>query len=258
MVMFKNSTIAFYTLLRREVMRIFRIWTQTLLPSVITTALYLIIFGHLIGNRVGEMKGYTYLEFILPGLIMMSIITNSYGNVVSSFYLSKFQRNLEEMLVSPMPNAMIILGFVLGGVVRGVIIGLLVGVVSLFFTSIYPAHLLLSLFIGVLIAALFSLAGLINGIFAKSFDDITIVPTFILTPLTYLGGVFFSVDLLPQSWKWLVYFNPVFYKINVFRYAMLGISDVELNLALIIMITLLITLYCFTLWLFKRGVGIRT
>jgi ABC-2 type transport system permease protein len=255
---FKENSIGLYTIIRREISRFIRIWSQTLLPSVISMTLYFVIFGRLIGARIGEIGGFSYVEYIVPGLIMMSIITNSYGNVVSSFFGSKFQRNIEEMLVSPMPNFIILWGYLLGGLARGIVIGLLVTIVSLSFTKLPLAHLWVVLVVGILTALLFSLAGFINGIFAKKFDDINIVPTFVLTPLTYLGGVFYSIDLLPQIWQWVSYSNPVFYMINAFRYGMLGQSDIDIRVALWVIIGFIVVLYSWAIWLFRKGVGIKT
>lgn len=252
------NSIAFYTLFRREVMRFMRIWIQTLVPSVITVSLYFFIFGNLIGQRIGLMKGIPYIQYIVPGLIMMSIITNSYANVVSSFFGAKFQKHIEEMLVSPMPSSIILLGFILGGVARGFCVGLLVTLVSLLFTKIEIANWGLTLLVGFLTAILFSLAGLINGIFAKKFDDISIVPTFILTPLTYLGGVFYSVSLLPPFWGYLTYINPVFYIVNAFRFAMLGYSDASLALSMSIIVGSVILLYSIAYYLINKGIGLRT
>jgi ABC-2 type transport system permease protein len=258
MLRLKENAIALYTIVRREITRFIRIWTQTFLPSIISIALYFVIFGNLIGPRIGEMSGYRYIDYLVPGLIMMAIITNAYANVVGSFFTSKFQRNIEEMLVSPMPNFVILWGYVLGGVVRGVIVGLLVTIVSLFFTKLTVEHLGITLIVGILTALLFSLAGLVNGIFAKKFDDINLVPTFVLTPLTYLGGVFYSVNLLPEFWNRVTYANPVFYMVNAFRYGMLGFSDIDVGLSISVIILFIVVLYGIALWLLRSGVGIRT
>lgn len=255
---FKENTIGLYTIVRREITRFIRIWTQTLLPSIISITLYFVIFGNLIGPRIGEMHGFRYIDYIVPGLIMMSIITNSYANVVGSFFTSKFQRNIEEMLVSPLPNAVILWGYTLGGVARGIAVGFLVTIVSLFFTDLNLNNMWLTILIGVLTAILFSLAGLVNGIFAKKFDDINLVPTFILTPLTYLGGVFYSVSLLPTFWQTVTLGNPVFYMVNAFRYGMLGFSDISIQVCISVIIGFIIVLYFMSLWLLKRGIGIRT
>jgi ABC-2 type transport system permease protein len=255
---FRENYIGLYTIIRREITRFLRIWTQTFLPSIISIALYFLIFGNLIGPRIGEMGGYRYIDYLVPGLIMMSIITNSYANVVGSFFTSKFQRNIEEMLVSPMSNGIILLGYVLGGVVRGTFVGVLVTIVSLFFTKLNLQYAWMTLMIGALTALLFSLAGLANGIFAKKFDDINIIPTFVLTPLTYLGGVFYSVNLLPDFWQKVTYLNPLFYMVNAFRYGMLGYSDINVHVAIGVIVSLTITLYILCVWLMRKGVGIRT
>lgn len=258
MTRFKENSIGLYTILRREVARFIRIWSQTLLPSVISITLYYVIFGNLIGARIGEIDGFQYIEYIVPGLVMMAIITNSYGNVVASFFGSKFQRNIEEMLVSPLPNFIILWGYLLGGLARGISVGILVTGVSLFFTVLPLAHIGLIMVVGTLTAILFSLAGLINGIFAKKFDDINIVPTFVLTPLTYLGGVFYSIDFLPPFWQWVSYANPVFYMVDAFRYSMLGKSDIDTSVSIWVIVGFIIVLYSWAIWLFRKGVGIKT
>ena len=257
MTRFKENMIGLYTILRREISRFIRIWSQTLLPSVISMTLYFVIFGNLMGSRIGEIEGISYIEYIVPGLIMMAIITNSYGNVVASFFGSKFQRNIEEMLVSPLPNFIILWGYLLGGLARGIAVGVLVTGLSLFFTALPLTNIWLIIVVAVLTAILFSLAGLINGIFAKKFDDINIVPTFVLTPLTYLGGVFYSIDFLPSFWQWVSYSNPVFYMINAFRYGMLGKSDIDIHVALWVIVGFIIVLYSWAIWLFRKGIGIK-
>jgi len=254
----KENWIAFYTLLHREVKRIIRIWTQTLLPPVITISLYFIIFGTLIGPRIGDMNGVGYMEYIVPGLVMMAIINNSYLNVVSSFFSNKFQRNIEEMLVAPMPNSLILAGYVSGGIARGLIVGILVIFVSLFFTKIEMYHWGATLLIAVFTAVGFSLAGFINGIFAKTFDDISIIPVFVLTPLTYLGGVFYSIELLPKFWQAVMHINPIFYMVNGFRYGMLGKSDVAIEYALLMLGGSVLILYFLSLHLLNKGVGVRS
>lgn len=258
MLRLKENTIALYTIVRREIIRFFRIWSQTLVPPVISVLLYFIIFGNLIGNRIGTMGGVSYSEYIVPGLIMMSIITNAYGNVVASFFGSKFQRNIEEMLISPMPNSLILWGYVLGGVARGIVVGVLVTVLSMFFAKLTLQNIILVLVVAFLTSVLFSLAGLLNGIFAKKFDDINIVPTFILTPLTYLGGVFYSIELLPKFWQGVTYFNPVFYMVNAFRYSMLGYSDIDIRVSLGIIFLFIAVLYWLALSLLNRGTGTRS
>ncbi len=248
---------AFLMLLTREVLRFGRIWMQTILPPMITTALYFIVFGHLIGPRVGEIDGVPYINYLVPGLILMSVITQSYANVVSSFYGAKFARHIEELLVSPMPHWLIILGYLAGGVARGLAVGAAVTVVALFFADIRVHDFLALLLVAVLTSSLFSLAGMINAIYANSFDHIAIVPTFVLTPLTYLGGVFYSIHMLPPFWQQVSLFNPILYIINGFRYAMLGISDVPLLATFGILIATFVALFIFTLRLFHKGIGMR-
>jgi ABC-2 type transport system permease protein len=249
--------IAFWTIVTKEVRRFTRIWGQTLLPPAITMTLYFIIFGNLIGSRIGEMGGFGYMEYIVPGLIMMSVITNSYGNVVSSFYSTKFQRNIEELLVSPVPYWVILSGFVIGGVARGLAVGFIVTLLSLFFTDLQIHNLLVTVSIVFLTAVLFSLGGFINAIFANSFDDISIVPTFILTPLTYLGGVFYSISLLPDFWQGVSLFNPILYMVNTFRYGILGVSDISIGFAYSMIILCISVLFAVSLHLLKSGKGIR-
>jgi ABC-2 type transport system permease protein len=254
----RAKLIAFRTILTKEVLRFARIWIQTVLPPVVTTALYFIIFGNLIGPRIGPMEGFDYMEFIIPGLIMMAVITNSYANVVSSFYGSKFQRHIEEMLISPTPNYIILIGFVGGGMARGLTVGVAVTVVSLVFHPLNIHSLWVMFSMILLTAILFSLAGLINGVYARSFDDISIVPTFVLTPLTYLGGIFYSINLLPEFWQRASLANPILYMVNAFRYGFLGVSDISLALSYAISIGFIIILYLFSLYLLRKGHGIRT
>lgn len=249
---------AFRTIVIKEFLRFIRIWVQTVLPPVITTALYFIIFGNLIGSQIGDMDGVRYMDYIVPGLIMMAVITNSYGNVVSSFYGSKFQRHVEEMLVSPMPNYIILCGYVAGGVARGIIVGLAVTLISMLFSElhVFNAWVLVSVFI--LTSILFSLAGFINAVYANSFDDISIVPTFVLTPLTYLGGVFYSISLLPDFWQAASLANPILYMVNAFRYGFLGITDINLAVSYAIIVVFIIVLYSYSMHLLNSGKGIRT
>ena len=249
--------IAFKSILIKEISRFTRIWVQTLVPPAITMSLYFVIFGNLIGSRIGQMHGVSYMEFIVPGLIMMSVITNSYANVASSFYSAKFQRNIEEILVAPVPNYLIIWGFVAGGVARGICVGAIVTAVSLFFVPLQVHDPLAVVVTLVLTAILFSLGGLINAVFAKSFDDVSIIPTFVLTPLTYLGGVFYSIQLLPPFWQWLSHGNPIIYMVNAFRYGFLGLSDVPMSLALGIIIGFILVLYGIAHYLVTRGIGLR-
>lgn len=250
--------IALWTLVHKEIKRFTRIWPQTLLPPSITMAMYFIIFGSLIGSRIGEMDGFSYMDFIVPGLIMMAVITNSYSNVASSFFSNKFQRSVEEMMVSPMPNWVILSGFVLGGMARGLGVGLIVTLVSLFFTRISVVHPLLTIGVVVLTAALFSIGGFINALLGKKFDDISIVPTFILTPLTYLGGVFYSISLLPAFWQGVSMLNPILYMVNVFRYGFLGVSDIPVGWALAAIVAFIAVLFTIALWMLEHGKGIRS
>lgn len=249
--------VAFSTLLIKEVRRFTRIWVQTLLPPAITMTLYFIIFGNLIGSRIGTMDGFGYMEYIAPGLIMMSVITNSYGNVVSSFFGTKFQKNIEELLVAPMPNWLILSGYVAGGVVRGLCVGLIVTLLSLFFTQISIHHLFITISTVLLTAIVFSLGGFINAVYANSFDDISIVPTFILTPLTYLGGVFYSISLLPEFWQDVSKFNPILYMVNSFRYGFLGVSDINIGVAFAMIMLFIAALTSYSLYLLHIGKGIR-
>ena len=249
--------IAFKSILIKEISRFTRIWVQTLVPPAITMSLYFVIFGNLIGSRIGQMHGVSYMEFIVPGLIMMSVITNSYANVASSFYSAKFQRNIEEILVAPVPNYLIIWGFVAGGVARGICVGAIVTAVSLFFVPLQVHDPLAVVVTLVLTATLFSLGGLINAVFAKSFDDVSIIPTFVLTPLTYLGGVFYSIQLLPPFWQMLSHGNPIIYMVNAFRYGFLGLSDVPMTLALGIIVGFIVVLYGVAHYLVTKGIGLR-
>ena len=253
-----RNLVALGTVARREIMRILRIWTQTLIPPAITMTLYFLIFGGLIGKRVGTMDGISYMDFIVPGLVMMSVIQNSYGNISSSFFGAKFGRHIEELLVSPMPNWVILGGYVSGAVLRGVMVGAIVLVIAMFFTEVHVPHPLVTLTSVMLGAVIFSLAGFINAVFAKKFDDVAIVPTFILTPLTYLGGVFYSIKLLPDWAQAATYANPIFYMVNAFRYGLLGISDVPLWVAYALMLGFVAVLGGLSLWLLKRGTGMRS
>lgn len=234
-----------------------RIWPQTLLPSVITLSLYFVIFGSLIGSRVGEMGGFDYMAFIVPGLIMMAVITNSYMNVSSSFFGSKFQKSIEELLVSPTPNHVIILGYVFGGMFRGLFVGLLVTIVSLFFSDLKIYNVFILIGSVVLTSMLFSVAGLLNAIFARKFDDVTIVPTFVLTPLVYLGGVFYSIELLSSFWQSISLINPILYMVNTFRYGFLGVSDININFAFAIIVIFIIVFYSMAYYFLKKGYGMR-
>ncbi|RLA04351.1 MAG: ABC transporter permease [Gammaproteobacteria bacterium] len=253
-----EKLVALRAIATKEILRFSRIWLQTVVPPVITTALYFVIFGNLIGPRIGKMDGFDYMEFIIPGLIMMAVITNSYSNVVSSFYGSKFQRHIEEMLISPTPNYIILIGFITGGVARGLAVGIAVTLVSQVFHPLNIHSLWIMLSMILLTAILFSLAGLINGVYAKSFDDISIIPTFVLTPLTYLGGIFYSISMLPEFWQTLSLANPILYMVNAFRYGFLGVSDINLSTSYAIIITFIVVLYTFSLYLLRKGHGIRT
>lgn len=250
--------IALKSILDKEITRFMRIWVQTLVPPAITMSLYFVIFGSLIGSRIGEMNGFSYMEFIVPGLIMMSVITNSYANVASSFFSAKFQRNVEELLVAPVPNYIIVLGYVGGGMARGMLVGLIVTLVSLLFVTIQIHNLLIIVLTVTLTSMLFALGGLINAIYAKTFDDISIIPTFVLTPLTYLGGVFYSLTLLPGVWQHIAALNPIVYMVNAFRYGFLGYTDVSLWLALAVVLSFIVVLFSFALYLINKGIGLRS
>jgi ABC-2 type transport system permease protein len=251
------NLIAMKTIVRKEVIRVMRIWVQTIVPPAITMTLYFIIFGNLIGRRIGTMDGFDYMQYIAPGLIMMSVITNSYGNVVSSFFGAKFGRHVEEMLVAPMSNATIIIGHVAGGVMRGMLVGVLVTIIALFFTKLEIRHPFITISVVLLSSVVFSLAGFINAVFAKKFDDISIIPTFVLTPLTYLGGVFYSISLLPEFWQLASRANPILYMVNAFRYGILGTSDIDIGTAYAILFVFIIGLFVMCQQLMSRGVGIR-
>ncbi|OLO02674.1 MULTISPECIES: ABC transporter permease [Salinicola] len=254
----RQLLISLWTMVVKEVRRFVRIWPQTLVPPSITMTMYFIIFGNLIGSRVGEMHGISYMSYIVPGLIMMSVITNSYSNVASSFFSNKFQRSVEEMMVSPMPNWVILAGFVIGGAARGLGVGLIVTIVSFFFTDLNLHHPLVTLAVVIMTAMLFSIGGFINALLAKKFDDISIIPIFVLTPLTYLGGVFYSIDLLPQFWQNVTMINPILYMVNAFRYGILGISDIPVGGALVAIAAFIVVLWTVALWMLNRGKGIRS
>ena len=249
--------IAYWTILRKEVTRFMRIWQQSLLPPVITTALYFVIFGNLIGPRIGAMDGFRYIDFIVPGLILMAVITNAYANVSSSLFSAKFQKSIEEIQISPTPNWVILLGYVSGGVARAMLIGAIVTIVSLFFSRLSVHNYVVVIVVIMLTAILFSLGGFLNGLFAKKFDDISIVPTFILTPLTYLGGVFYSIKLLPDFWQGVSHINPILYMINAFRYGLLGVTDINLGASFVIIILFTFGLFALNLTLLNRGFGLR-
>lgn len=257
--MFKyHHWVGYKTIVIKEVTRILRIWGQTIVPPAITMTLYFVIFGNLIGRRIGEMDGFQYMQFIVPGLVMMSVIQNSYGNIVSSFFGAKFGKHIEELMVSPQPAWVILAGYVTGAVTRGLMVGAVVIGVALFFTEVQVHNVAVTVSTVLLTAIVFSLAGFINAVFAKKFDDIAIVPTFILTPLTYLGGVFYSISLLPDFWEGVSRFNPILYMVNAFRYGLLGVSDVPIGVSYGIIAIFLVALTTISLQLLKRGVGLRT
>jgi len=253
----REQYMAFMTIVRKEIKRYLRIWTQTLLPSAITMSLYFVIFGSLIGSRIGEMGGFTYMQFVVPGLIMMAIVTNSYSNVVSSFFGSKFNHSVEELLVSPIPNYVILMGYVVGGVTRGMFVAVVVTIVSLFFTELHIHSYFVVVVIVLMTSTLFALAGFINAVFANSFDDISIIPTFVLTPLIYLGGVFYSMDLLPEFWANVSKLNPLVYVVNAFRYGVLGVSDVSLSFALGMITVFTAIAFTFSMHLLNSGKRLR-
>lgn len=253
----KNTFIAFYTIVRKEISRFTRIWIQTILPPAISMTLYFVIFGSLIGPRIGTMNGFNYIDYIAPGIIMMAIINNSYANVVSSFFGAKFQKHIEEMIVAPIPNIIILCGFVTGGLARGLLVGAVVTIVALFFTDLKIHSLPITIAVVFMTAVVFSLAGFINAIFAKKFDDISIIPTFVLTPLIYLGGVFYSINLLPAFWQTVSAFNPILYMVNAFRYGMLGESDINISSAFIILLIFTGILFSISLFLLNKGTGIK-
>ncbi len=248
---------ALSTIVIKEVDRFMRIWVQTILPPAISMTLYFIIFGNLIGSRIGMMGSFSYVQYIAPGLIMMSIINNAYANVVSSFFGAKFQRHIEEMLVAPIPNIVILSGYIIGGVTRGILVGVVVTMVALFFTDLDIRHPMIVVGMVLMASILFSLAGFINGIFAKKFDDITIIPTFVLTPLIYLGGVFYSINLLPEFWQSVSRLNPILYIVNTFRYGILGVSDIGVHTAFIMTAVINLLLFIVCLMLLKQGVGVK-
>ena len=258
MFRWRTNLVALGTIVHKEIGRFLRIWLQTIVPPAITMALYFVVFGRLIGPRVGAMSGFSYPQYIAPGLIMMAVITNAYANVVSSFFSAKFQRHIEEMLVAPVPDGILLAGYVIGGIARGLAVGVVVTLVALFFTDLTLHSAVLTLAIVLLTATLFSIAGLINGIYARNFDDVSVIPTFVLTPLTYLGGVFYSIDMLPAFWRGLSRLNPVLYMVNAFRYGILGVADIGITTALLVLLVLIAALTLFALALLRRGTGLRT
>lgn len=253
-----NNSIAFRTIVSKEIHRFLRIWPQTLLPPAISTALYFLIFGKLIGDRIGSINGASYMDYIVPGVILMSVISHSYANVVSSFYSSKFQHNIEELLVAPVSNWVILAGYVSGGVARGLLVGIVVTGISLLFAEIRVYNLGVTIAVYILTAMLFALAGFINAVFADSFDDISIIPNFVLTPLSYLGGVFYSVSMLPDIWQTISLANPILYMVNAFRYGLIGVSDVDIQIAFAITSGFIVFLTLFSLLLLHKGIGIKS
>jgi ABC-2 type transport system permease protein len=254
---FNQLSIAFFTLLRKEIRRFMRIWPQTLLPPAITMSLYFVIFGNLVGSRIGDMGGFSYMQFIVPGLIMMAVITNSYANVSSSFFSAKFQKSIEELIMSPIPLHLILWGYVLGGVCRGLLVAVIVTAMSLFFTDLYISNWFVTIYTVLITSLLFALGGFINAVYAKSFDDISIIPTFVLTPLTYLGGVFYAISALSPFWQNLSLINPVVYMVNAFRFGILGHSDVNVGISLGVITLCCVALYATAYYLLSRGSGMR-
>ena len=254
---------AFLTIIRKEVTRFTRIWLQTLVSPAIMIALYFVTIGVIIGSRIGEMGGFNFLQWMVPGMVMMSVINNAYSNVLSSFFNVKFQKSIEELLVTPVPNYIILSGWIFGGMTRGIMVSVLVIIVSLPFANLTVQNVPLAIFVILLTSMLFSIAGFINALFAESFDDVSIVPTFILTPLSYLGGIFYSIDLLPEFWRTVSLGNPILYMVNALRHAVLGSSDLvsmnmSVNFALLMIVCFIVVLFFFALWLLNRGKGIRT
>ncbi|MBE9563822.1 MAG: ABC transporter permease [Proteobacteria bacterium] len=254
---FSQQMVALKTIVVKEYLRFIRIWIQTILPPAITIGLYFIIFGEIIGSQIGDIDGYRYMDYIVPGLILMAVITNAYANVVSSFFSAKFHHSVEEMLVSPLPNYIILLGFVSGGLARGIIVGIIATIVSLFFSELHIHSYPVTFAVFILTSILFALAGFINAAYARSFDDITIIPTFVLTPLIYLGGVFYSIKMLPEIWQTISLVNPILYMVNAFHYGILGVSDIDVATAFIIIIAFIIVLFYFSLRLLRLGVGLK-
>jgi ABC-2 type transport system permease protein len=252
-----NNSVAFRTILYKEIRRFTRIWPQTLLPPAITTALYFLIFGKLIGERIGDVNGVSYMDYIVPGVILMSVISHSYSNVVSSFYSTKFQHHIEELLVAPVPNWVILSGYVCGGIARGVLVGGVVALISMIFTQVTVLNWPITLTVLILTSTLFALAGFINAVFADSFDDISIIPNFVLTPLSYLGGVFYSLAMLPPIWQLIAQGNPILYMINAFRFGLIGVTDVDIALAFQMTTGFILFLSGLSLFLLHKGIGIK-
>jgi ABC-2 type transport system permease protein len=256
-MLLRTNVVGFNTIVIREFNRIMRIWGQTIVPPAITATLYFVIFGSLIGSRIGQMGGYSYIQYIAPGLIMMSVVTNSYGNVVSSFFGAKFGKHIEELLVAPLPNWLIVVGYMMGGIVRGLLVGGVVTIITLVFTHLHIYNIGIVISAVLLSSIVFSLAGMINAVFAKNFDQISFIPTFVLTPLTYLGGVFYTINLLPEWAQNMSKANPILYMVNAFRFGFLGVSDVDVGFAFLIMGIAAIVLFTACVWLMYRGVGTR-
>jgi len=252
------QAVAYKTIVRKEVLRFSRIWKQTLIPPVITNILYFIIFGNLIGERIGEIESFSYTDFIFPGLLLMSVITHSYTNTVSSLYISKYHRYIEELLVSPIQNYTILAGFITGGVIRGLSVGVVVILAAQFFVTFTVHNIFLMLVVIFLSSTLFSMCGFLNGLFANDWDDINVIPTFIMTPLTYLGGIFFSISMLPGIWQEIALINPILYLINALRFSMLGITDVSIMIAFSIILLFNIVLASLCLYFLNIGKGLRT
>ncbi len=253
-----DNYIALTTIVRKEVHRWLRIWTQTLLPPIITQTLYFVIFGKFIGSQIGRIHGISYIDFIIPGLVMMAVINSAFANVVGSFFSAKFQRSVEELLVSSTPNWVIVAGYIAGGALRGILVGIIVFFISFFFTRPQIAHpLVIAVFI-ILTSVVFSLGGFLNGLFAKKFDDAAIFPTFVLTPLTYLGGVFYSIQSLPEVWQKVSQLNPIFFMINGFRFGFYGISDVNVVFSFGILIFFTAALIFLNLYFLHKGTGLKT
>lgn len=250
--------IAFYTILRKETLRFLRTWTQSLLPPVITMTLYFTIFGNFVGSKISAIQGFKYIQYIAPGLIMMSVITNSYANVAFSVFINRFQKSIEEILIAPIPNILILLGFVISGVMRGLIVGIFVTLLALCFTHLQIHSIMIIISVVLLSSLLFSLAGFANGLFAKNFDDVAFIPTFILTPLIYLGGIFYSINLLPNFWRITSLFNPILYIVNAFRYGILGITDIPIYITFSILLICCIVLFVLNMHLLKKGVGLKS
>lgn len=249
--------ISLITIVKREINRFMRIWTQTLIPPAITMTLYFLIFGKFIGSQIKMVDGFTYIQYIVPGLVMMAVMTNAFTNTVSSFFLTKFNKSIEEMLVSPMPNVVILFGFMLGGIIRGSLVGILVMAIAFLFTHVPIAHPFIAISMALLASTVFSLGGLINGIYAKNFDDISFIPTFVITPLTYLGGVFYSINQLPTFWRSISMFNPILDIVDTFRYGLLGISDVNVYVGFSLVISLFVVLFTWAWVLLYKGIGIK-